>query len=73
VNDDLMDDNHLLQRMPTPIHEYLEQKRGDALKDGLQFIEGACSSVTIRLIDDTVSLGSAEVRFTEKWHRSPDR
>lgn len=59
--------------MPTPIHEYLGQKLGDAFKDSLQSMKRSCNPVTKRLIDDTLSLGSADVRFTEKWYRSPDQ
>lgn len=59
--------------MPTPIHEYLGQKLGDAFKDGLRSIKRICNPATKRLIDDVLPLGSADVRFTETWYRSPDQ
>lgn len=70
---DRIRDEYLCLRMPTPIHEYLGQKLGDALKEGLQSMKGTCNFITKRLIDDTLSLGSADVRFTKTWHRSPDQ
>jgi hypothetical protein len=59
--------------MPTPVHEYVAQKLGDAFKEGLESVKRSCNDATRRLIDDTRALGSADVRFTESWYRSPDQ
>jgi hypothetical protein len=59
--------------MPTPVHELVAQKLGDAFKEGLESMKRSCNPATRRLIDDTRALGSADVRFTESWYRSPDQ
>ena len=69
----LIDGKHLLRRMPTPVHEFVAQKLGDAFKEGLESVKCSCNDATRRLINDTRALGSADVRFTESWYRSPDQ
>jgi hypothetical protein len=69
----LINGKHLLRRMPTLVHEFVAQKLGDAFKGGLESLRRSCNDATRRLIDDTRALGSADVRFTESWYRSPDQ
>jgi hypothetical protein len=70
---ELIDGKHLSRRMPTPVHEFVAQKLGDAFKEGLKSMKRSCNPVTKRLIDDTLPLGSADVKFAEGWCRSPDQ
>lgn len=57
----------------TIVHEVVSNRIRAAIEGGLQAIRQHSQAATRKLVDDVKSLGSADVRFTEVWFRSPDQ
>jgi hypothetical protein len=44
---DLIDGKHLLRRIPTPVHELVAQKLGDAFQEGHESIKRGCNPARV--------------------------